>query len=72
MGAVAALGVLAPLTGWFSGDAVAAARMGTLFPLATVTPLHWAAGGLFGVPMGVAWAASMMEKKSEATARPAA
>lgn len=66
MAAVALLAALGPLTGWLSGNPVAAARMGTLFPVATITPLHWAAGGLVGVPMGVAWAASMMEKKAEA------
>ena len=69
-GAVAALAVLGPLSGLLSGDAVMAARMGSLFPLAHVTPLHWAAGGLIGVPMGVAWAASMMEKKAEGKAGP--
>ncbi|MCC6659418.1 MAG: hypothetical protein IT437_00895 [Phycisphaerales bacterium] len=63
--AVGVLGVVGPLTGFISGDVVTAARLGTLFPLASLTPLHWAAGGLAGVPMGVAWAASMMEKKPE-------
>ncbi len=35
---------------------------GTITPLARLTPLHWAAGLLLGVPVGASWAAGMLKK----------
>jgi len=66
---IVALAVLGPLTGFaFAGgggaQVVHAAYKGTLFPLANITALDWIAGALLGIPMGVAWAGSMMEKKA--------
>jgi hypothetical protein len=61
---IAALAILAPVTGLlFSGDVVAASYKGTLFPLASISPLDWIAGGLLGIPLGVSWAGSMIEKR---------
>ena len=66
--AVAALAVLGPLSGVATAGTgaglVRATYAGTLFPLAWITPLDWIAGGLLGIPMGVSWAGSMMEKKT--------
>lgn len=66
---VAALAVLGPLAGLaLAGNGgsvsgvVASVYRGTLAPIANITPLDWIAGGLLGIPMGVAWAGSMMEK----------
>ena len=42
---------------------VKAARAGTLFALAKPLPLDWMAGAFCGVPIGLAWAASMVERK---------
>lgn len=67
--AVAALAVLGPLSGIATvGTGVGAvqeAYRGSLFPLAVICPLDWIAGGLLGIPMGVAWAGSMIEKRAE-------
>lgn len=61
---IAILAILGPLTGLiFSGNVVAATYKGALFPLANIAPLDWIAGGLLGVPMGVSWAGSMIEKR---------
>ncbi len=38
-------------------------------PLARPLPMHWMAGGLIGVPLGMAWAGQMLEKRG---ARPGA
>lgn len=45
-------------------NAVAAAYANRLFPLAMITPMDWVAGALFGIPMGMAWGASMVEKRA--------
>lgn len=37
---------------------------GSVFPLARITPLHWIAGLLLGVPMGSSWAAGMIKKEA--------
>jgi hypothetical protein len=65
---IVALAVLGPLSGFAlagggGSNVVHAAYKGTLFPLANITALDWIAGALIGVPAGVAWAGSMMEKK---------
>ena len=64
--AMAALAILGPLSGYAmaGGQAVHAAYKGSLFPLANITALDWIAGALLGLPLGAAWAGSMMEKKS--------
>jgi hypothetical protein len=64
---IVVLGVIGPLTGFAfagGGGIVHAAYKGTLFPLANITALDWIAGALLGIPVGVAWAGSMMEKKA--------
>lgn len=35
---------------------------GTMFPLGFIMPLDWLAGGLLGVPIGLAWVGSMLDK----------
>lgn len=64
---IAILAAIGPLTGIVmsgSGGIVAAAYKGTLFPLANISPLDWIAGGLLGIPLGVSWAGSMIEKRT--------
>jgi hypothetical protein len=60
---VAILAVLGPLSGALVGGSVQAAYAGRLFPIANITPLDWLAGGFLGIPLGVAWAASMVDKR---------
>jgi hypothetical protein len=45
--------------------AVASESINQLFALGRILPLDWAAGGLFGVPIGASWAASMVEKPKD-------
>lgn len=45
--------------------AVASETVQQLFALGRILPLDWAAGGLFGVPIGASWAASMVERPKE-------
>lgn len=64
---VVALAVLGPLSGYAiaGGGAtqiVAASYKNALFPVANITALDWVAGAMLGVPIGVAWAGSMLEK----------
>jgi hypothetical protein len=68
---VAMLAVAGPLTGLTAGGGLAvvkASYANTLFPLANITAMDWIAGALLGVPLGVAWAGSMVEKRASATA----
>ncbi len=63
---IALLAVLGPLSGTVMGaspDLLVGGRNGALFPLANILPLDWIAGGLLGIPLGVAWAGSVMEKR---------
>ena len=66
---IAALAVVGPFASSVPGvtggppAVVATAYRGTLFPLANISALDWIAGGLLGIPLGVAWAGSMIEKK---------
>lgn len=46
-------------------DLLRAAYANRVFAPARVLPLDWLAGGLIGVPLGWAWAASFVEKKPE-------
>lgn len=62
------LAILGPLTGMVMGatpSLLIAGRNGTLFPLANILPLDWIAGGLLGIPLGVSWAASLIEKRTD-------
>lgn len=68
---IAALAIIGPLSGEALASSVpggppavvATAYKGALFPLANISSLDWIAGGLLGIPLGVAWAGSMIEKK---------
>jgi hypothetical protein len=63
---VALLAVAGPIAGaLLAGAGEAGLRdvyRGTVFPLAHILPLDWVAGAFLGIPLGVSWAASMMEK----------
>lgn len=67
-----AIGVLAaagPLTAFVfkvGGSPVEAAYAGKMFTLSWIAPLDWIAGGLIGVPLGVSWAASLIDKRVKA------
>jgi hypothetical protein len=65
--AIVALAVLGPLSGVVMAGsgvgAVQAAYRNALFPLANIGALDWVAGGLLGIPLGVAWSGSMMDKR---------
>lgn len=66
---VVVLAILGPLAGYAMAGGggekiVAAAYANSLFPVANVTALDWIAGALIGVPIGVGWAGSMLERHS--------
>ncbi len=69
IGAALLLSVLGPAAGAIlqGRDIVETAYSNGLFPLARITPLFWLAGAWMGAPIGAAWAASMLEKRTEAT-----
>ena len=62
---IAVLAIVGPLSGeaLASSGVVATTYKGNLFPLANISALDWIAGGLLGIPLGVAWAGSMIEKR---------
>jgi hypothetical protein len=64
---LALLAVVGPLSAmWQPGnipDARAAAN-GSISHLALLTPLDWLAGGLIGIPLGVSWSLSTVERKT--------
>lgn len=66
--AILLLAIAGPLAAVFlhAGDLgpTRAALAGRLFALARPLPLDWAAGAMFGVPLGLSWAASMIDKHS--------
>ncbi|MFN7020387.1 MAG: hypothetical protein ACK4WH_03540 [Phycisphaerales bacterium] len=66
------VGVLGPVIATFLHPSplgpTRAAMSGTLFPLARPLPMHWLAGAFVGVPFGLWWAGSMLEKH-DATAK---
>lgn len=68
---VPALAVAAPLIAAFASGAQAVAHIyaGEVFPPGMVMPMDWLAGSLVGIPMGTAWAGSIIEKKLAETAR---
>lgn len=66
-----ALGIFSPLIAHLTTpDAVRASFEGTLFRLALITPLDWLAGGLIGIPLGLAWTDSIAEPEHEAQEAP--
>lgn len=72
--ALAALGLAAPLFVALSGGARLDEMIyaGRIPPLAVAAPLDLAAGAMLGVPLGLTWARSLMEKKvQEPASRPA-
>jgi hypothetical protein len=67
--AVGVLGIVGPAAATFihpsaSGPA-RAALAGTLFALARPMPFDWLAGAMIGVPLGLAWAGSLVEKQEK-------
>ncbi len=67
-----ALGILSPLFAMFiTEDAVRASFEGSLFRLGLITPLDWLAGGLIGIPIGLAWTDSIADTEpADAHAEP--
>lgn len=70
------LGAIAcPLIGFAmtKGNLETAILGGTVSPLARIMPIDWCAGMLIGLPFGLSWAGSMIEKAQEkpGAARPA-
>ncbi|MCC6285714.1 MAG: hypothetical protein IT439_10550 [Phycisphaerales bacterium] len=60
---VAVLGPWVTLAVSGSGAAlIDACYAGRMFPLGHIEPLDWLAGGVLGMPVGIAWAGSMMSK----------
>jgi hypothetical protein len=47
-----------------SGDIVGAVNRGGLFPVARVMPLDWIAGAFLGVPIGLGWTGSVVDKRA--------
>jgi len=68
--AIALLAIVSPAAATFlhpSGmGATRAALAGTLFPLARPLPLDWIAGAFVGVPLGLSWATSLVDKHGHA------
>ncbi len=64
---MAALAVVGPALGAVlqGGEAVARAYANELFPLAWMSPLDWVAGAFLGIPVGMVWGGSMLEKRAE-------
>jgi hypothetical protein len=72
--AIALLGIASPAIATFMHPAAMgptrAALAGTLFPLARPLPLDWAAGAFVGIPLGLSWATSLVEKHGHAHTPP--
>lgn len=64
-GALVLLSTLAPLAAlvWHGSGLMEASRAGTLIGLGVPHGFDWLCGSFFGVPVGVAWAESMMERR---------
>ena len=60
------LAIASPLIAMAGSHASTIERVysGNLFPPALIMPLDWVAGALLGIPMGSAWASSMLEKRA--------
>jgi hypothetical protein len=64
-----AAAVIAPLyASMQAGDLAAAVDAGTVSGLALISPLQWGAGLLIGVPLGDAWAESLLTSDAEGDA----
>lgn len=61
---LAMLAFIGPMSGALldGTNAVQHVYDGTITPLARLTPLHWAAGLLLGVPVGASWASGLVKK----------
>jgi hypothetical protein len=61
------LGVLGPVFGYiFAGSgALAAAYEQRLPAISTPTPIDWLTGALLGMPLGLSWSLSVLEKRAE-------
>ncbi len=62
--ALVLLATLAPVVAmqWHGSKLIEASRAGTLLGLAAPNGFDWLCGGFLGIPVGVAWAESMMER----------
>ncbi|MBX3401772.1 MAG: hypothetical protein KF699_00010 [Phycisphaeraceae bacterium] len=64
--AIVVLAVVSPVAATFMHAGgmgpTRAALAGRLFALARPLPLDWAAGAFFGIPLGLSWAASMIDR----------
>lgn len=60
------LAIAAPLVAMFTSNAptIDLVYSGSIFPPALIMPLDWVTGALLGIPMGSAWASSMLEKRT--------
>lgn len=67
--AMALLATLGPLSALLMTGAgprlVGAAIQGSIFPLAMPMPLDWLAGAFWGIPIGLSWADSMVDKPAK-------
>lgn len=72
--AMVVLAVGSPLIGiqWHGSKLIEASRAGTLLGLVVPHGFDWLCGAFLGVPVGVAWAESMMERQRPASEAPAA
>lgn len=61
---LALLAFIGPASGAMidGSQAVAHLYSGTITPLARLTPMHWAAGLMLGVPIGCSWAAGLIKR----------
>lgn len=70
--AIALLAIASPLIAAFMHSSpigpTRAALAGTMFPLARLLPLDWAAGAFVGIPLGLSWATSLVDKHGHAPA----
>jgi hypothetical protein len=64
MALLAAAGPLSALVVTGSSNVVSAAIGHKLFALAMPMPFDWLAGAFWGVPLGLSWAESMVEKQA--------
>lgn len=66
---IAVLAVASPVAAAFihgTGDGpLRAAYDGSLLPMARILPLDWIAGAFVGVPLGLAWAGSMIDRHTD-------
>jgi hypothetical protein len=66
VGAIALLAIASPAIAAFMHNGTLgptrAALDGTLFPLARPLPLDWAAGSFVGIPLGLSWATSLVDR----------